>query len=330
MISWHLLLAGLVWFQAATTLSVPGGVPPTPTPAPAAPDTVLARLDWAGAQASRLVAVTPDSVGLGEAIFVEIAGATTVPDSLGLPPWLEPAPDLQAAVPSVSGVVAAFRVYRLAPFRLQVGDGISSVIVVGGRNHDPGLVAPIRDPRLPGWAWRNLLAMAAALVLVYWLVRRFMDRRSGRQSLGRDRVLATAAWPTAALTLAELMAHLEHNGGERVFLNGLHRVARTFVGDRFLVPGPEMVGREIAAACVALGHDRTVARRFQTIIEGLDTRRYDPTPVPEAWCRNQARALMSAMDEVRIEPRDGSEADAAAAWDRLRIELAAGTGEVGA
>ena len=322
--AWHLLMLGLVWAQATPTLPMPGGQSggAPATPAPVAPDTVMAHLSWPGAPDLRLVTVTPDSVALGEPVFVEMTGALALPDSLELPPWLELATGVTAPAPGTGDVVAVLRVYRLAPFRLQVGDVVSPVIVVGGRNDDPDLVAPIREPRLPGWAWRTLLGLVAVLLLVAWLVRRLLARQRGSRVLGRDRALAGAAWPAATLALVDLMPHLDRAGGERDFLDGLQGVVRTFVRDRFLIPGREMVGREIAAACDALGHDRGVARRFRRIVETLDTRRYDPSPVSEAWCREQAQEFLAAVGDVRIEPRRAADDTVIRAWARLQRELA--------
>jgi hypothetical protein len=296
------------------------GMLPQPAPAPVVPDTAVADIVWPDAAVVWLVGVGPDSVMLGDPIWVEVAGATVPPDSLGLPVWLEAAPDLARPSEAADRQFLPLRVYRLAPFRLRLGDAVSEVVVVSGRNPDPGTVAPVRMPRLPGWAWRTLLALLAILLLAVWLGRRLLARRRGPLDYGRDRPLAGAAWPRAAGELEELLAALAGGAPPRDCLDGLRIVTRNYVRDRFLVPGRELTGPEIEAACVRLGHPRELARRFARLVTGLDRRRYDPAPVSEAWCRERVTELVTAIEAVRIEPLDAPAA-AADAWARVRQQL---------
>lgn len=312
------LLLGLLVAQPAPTMPVAPPHMMPGNPAPVIPDTVLVELTWPGGERAALVAVHPDSVILGDPVFIEWSAA--VPDSLVLPPWLEPAPDLADA--GTGGSVLPVRVYRLAPFRLQVEETVSAVITVTGRNADAGTIAPIRLPRLPGWAWRTALILLAVLLAVAWLGRRLWLRRRGPFIWGRDREPAGAAWPRAARDLADLLDDLQGSGRERAFLDGLRRVARTYVSERFLVHGREMTGPEIEATCVELGHERPLVRRFGRLLESLDRHRYDPAPVSEAWCREQAVELLAAMDAVRMAPPPADEEAAAGAWSRLQRDLA--------
>lgn len=319
------LLLGMVCCQASAPVMpsiMPGGAPGAP--APVVPDTVLAEIVWPENPGRQLVSVSPDTVALGGLLTVEVSGDAAA-DSLVLPEWLEAEAGMIDAEPD-EGVVVGLRVYRLAPFRLRVGDAVSGVITVTGRNDDPARMVPVREPRLPGWALGRLLLLLGVLVLAAWLVWRLLSRRRGPTRLGRDRVLAGSAWPPAATALDEALENLKTTADERAFLDDLRTIVRSFVQDRFLVPGREMVGREIAAACLALGHDRDVALRFRLLLEALDSRRYDPSPVSESWCRDRARDFMVAADPVRIVT--GSDQDEVARiWRRLAHDLAAAAGE---
>ena len=320
------LLLGLLVAQPAPTMP---GAPPhmmPGTPAPVIPDTAVVELTWPGDARVELVAVRPDSVIMGDPVFLEWSGA--VPDSLALPPWLEPVPDL--ADEGTGGTILPLRVYRLAPFRLQVGATLSPVILVTGRNADPGVIAPIRLPRLPGWAWRTALALLLVLLAVAWLGSRLWARRRGPMIWGRDREPAGAAWPRAARDLADLLEGLQAGAGERDFLDGLRRVTRSYVSERFLVHGREMTGAEIEETCVALGHDRPPVRRFARLLDDLDLHRYDPAPVSEAWCREQATELLAAVEVVRMAPRPVQDEAATRTWSRLRRELNLATAGGGA
>ena len=322
----RVLLTVLPALALATTAAAQVQVAP---PATVPVDTVTVPVDLlADGAAPQTLDVHPDTVAFGGIVWivVQAPAGTTLADSLGLPDWLAPAPRAGTAPGELAGRLAVpVRVYRVDPFRLAAGGRTSGVVTVRSRGTDGGQTAPVRAPRPLGWNALVAVALVAALVAALLLGRWLWRRRRGPQARPGDRPVPGIGWPTLALTLDSLLAGLQHAGDGRAFLDGLAGATRTYAATRFGIAGREMTGPEIAAACLRLGHDPRIGRAFARLVDDLDARRFDPEPVGEGWCREQAAALLAAVGSVRITAGPPDPA-AAAAWDRLQADLGQGGG----
>ena len=324
---------------------------------PAQPDTAVLQLEWpAEFGAPELVTVVPDTVLFGgvAALVLDYRPGVAVPpvDSLIVTePWAtlaatsqpgfwsrlmgrgnESGPDLAALEPPAGArVVLPVHVYRTDPFRVAAGTAVSEVAHVHGRTAGLDETAAIRAPRVFGIALLTLVLMAVVLTLLILLFGWLWNRRKRAGSLLEDWEIPPPAWINASGELSALLAegYLPRGNG-RAFLDGLAAVARGFVADRYLIAAREMTGDEIVRACRVVGYRLELPRRFARLIDGADRRRYDPEPLPVAWCRERAVELFAAMAQVRLLPRFTSvEASrlhrAEQEWARLVEEL--GTGE---
>lgn len=237
--------------------------------------------------------------------------------------------DAVAALPAAQGdrMVAGYRVYRTAPFRLEWQGRTSPVVIVRGRVDDPSRLAAIRDPRPVGWFTPAAAVLLAALVLLaaaaWWWWRR---RR--RDNDVTDWTLPEPAWIGTALALRALLAerHLER-GDARLFLDGLAAVARRHAAGHFGVAAAEMTGRELVASCNARGYAPEQPEALARIIDAADLRRYDRAAPTAEWCRHEAVDLLTALSATRVMPRQtpvavGRLQDAGKAWTDVTAELA--------
>jgi hypothetical protein len=213
--------------------------------------------------------------------------------------------DAARALPAAPGerLVASYRVYRTAPFRLEWQGRNSSVVLVRGRVEDPSRLAAIRDPRPVGWFTPAAAVLLAALVLLaaaaWWWWRR---RR--RDNSARDWSLPEPAWIGTALALRALLAErLLERGEARLFLDGLASVARRHAAGHFGVAAAEMTGRELIASCDARGYAPEQPEALARIIDAADLRRYDPAAPTAEWCRHEAVDLLAALSATRVMPR---------------------------
>jgi len=260
------------------------------------------------------VMVRPDSVffgGIVQVILEHDAGGGTPPVILeNETAWLEaPTPEEPGRVARFLGRKTdslppnAFRVYRTDPFRIQVGSVMSGVIHVRGRAEGTDQVAGIRTPPFPGLPWPTILAGALLLGLVFLLAAWLWGRRHG-PVVWPDRPVGTPAWLETATGLDKLIqgGALARGEGSR-FLDGLASLARRYMAGRYGVAASEMTGREIVAACRALGYPLGPVRALAGLIDEADRRRYDPDPPLPAWCREQAVGFYTQVQATRVIPR---------------------------
>ncbi len=347
-------LAPAVLVLLASAVTANAQMAPVPgAPAPAVPDT--GRLAFAAVDslpAPIAFHVLGDTVAFGGLLGVAwdlpqgAAGPGSPPVVAGDQVIVEPEParpwwrftsgsrkkvfaDVVAALPASPGerVVATYRVYRTAPFRLEWQGRSSPVVLVRGRVDDPSRLAAIRDPRPVSWFTATAAVLLAALVLlaaaVWWWWRR---RR--RDAAALDWSLPEPAWIGTALALRALLAerHLER-GDARLFLDGLAAVARRHAAGHFGVAAAEMTGRELVASCDARGFAPGQPEALARIIDAADLRRYDRAAPTAEWCRNVAVDLMAALSATRVTPRQTPVAaerllEAGKAWTAVAADLA--------
>ncbi|MBK7045713.1 MAG: hypothetical protein IPH48_04160 [bacterium] len=246
--------------------------------------------------------------------------------------------DAAASLPASPGerVVATYRVYRTAPFRLEWLGRTSPVVLVRGRVDDPSRLAAIRDPRPVGWFTAAAAVLLALLVLLAAASWWWWRRRRRRDNAALDWSLPEPAWIGTALALRALLAerHLER-GDTRLFLDGLAAVARRHAAGHFGVAAAEMTGRELIASCNARGYAPMQPEALARIIDAADLHRYDRAGPTAEWCRHEAVDLLTALSATRVMPRQTPVAaerllEAGKAWTAVTADLAGATipGEV--
>ncbi|MBK7671345.1 MAG: hypothetical protein IPJ24_08125 [bacterium] len=343
-----LAVLAMVTSAGAQMPPVPGGS------APAVPDT--GRLAFAAADslpAPTAFHVLGDTVAFGGLLGIAwdlppgAASAGAPPTVAGDQLILEPEParpwwritgggrsklfaDAVAALPPSPGerVVATYRVYRTAPFRLEWLGRTSPVVLVRGRVDDPSRLAAIRDPRPVGWFTAAAAVLLALLVLLAAASWWWWRRRRRRDNSALDWSLPEPAWIGTALALRVLLAerHLER-GDTRLFLDGLAAVARRHAAGHFGVAAAEMTGRELVASCNARGYAPVQPEALARIIDAADLHRYDRAAPTAEWCRQEAVDLLTALSATRVMPRQTPVAaerllEAGKAWTAVTADLA--------
>lgn len=196
-----------------------------------------------------------------------------------------------------------FRAYRLAPFRIRVGQALSSVLVVQPVTAAESQVAPIRLPRSLGLRWWLLLALAAGGLLLIIGMGWLWQRRQRLEPL-QQWAPADPAWYSFAIGLRELMESSPvQQETTRPFLDQLAALGRQYLAGRFLVSAGEMTSREILATCRAKGHPERTLRPMTALLEQWDHQRYNPEAADALWCREQAADFFRAVARCRIIPR---------------------------
>jgi len=299
-----LLLCGPALAQAPA-----GPGPAAASPAPAVPDTQTAVLaPPEGTAAPGNWVVVPDTVTFGGTVALVPAEGPAVPLESGTE-WLEPVPAGEEIPPAgwtgedAPPPGSEFRVYRVDPFRLAVGDWTSRVITVRGRAGGTDDIAGVRTPPWPGLPWGPFAGLAAAAALLALAVLWLWNRRRGPAEWP-DRALAAPVWLETAPGLRDLVAAgLLARGDGRGFLDGLAALARRYVGGRYGIAAAEMTGREMVAACRRLGYPLGPVRSLAGLIDDADRRRYDPESPTPARCREQAVEFFRQVQATRIVPR---------------------------
>jgi hypothetical protein len=329
-------------------------------PAPAVQDTALAVLEFPDPDLTPSGAHTvQDTVSFGGVFFVVldydelVEGQPEVRLASG-EGWLAPLPVKKPRLwdrilgrnprtqPDLSSlptsgdqvrVVHSFRVFRTAPFQLQAGSFLSPVIHVQGLVEGNAEIADIRGPRQVGWSPLVALGLLLLLFLVVLLARWLWTRVRGGKDPA-DRELPLPAWLSAAVELQDLIQAGHLNRGDcRPFLDGLAGITRRFVAGRYRIPAQDMTGREITAACKALGHFAEPPQVLGRLIDVLDLHRYDPEMSNPGWCRDQAVQIFEQISTARIMPRFTEvpadlQRAGESAWAGLKRELGAGSGHV--
>ncbi|MCP4292895.1 MAG: DUF4381 domain-containing protein [bacterium] len=199
--------------------------------------------------------------------------------------------------------IVEFRVYRLNPFIIQLGNHKSPVIEVTGREPDLNQIAAIRMPGI--WAQRWWLLVGPLFLLsciaaaVWWLWR----RRQKLESL-QQWDPAPPAWLNTALEVKKLL-HGDHVAGDTVrgFLDNLAVIMRVFLGQRYLVSATEMTSREILDTCRSKGHDSRELRKMVNILQDLDELRYNPQQPSVMVSQQMAMDFINLVKVVRIIPK---------------------------
>ncbi len=288
---------------------IPEATAQTPTAAPLAPavmDTAIVELIMPeGAPSCLSVAISADTLGFGQVGSVKLkfsdsAFKPVAEDLTPSAPWLKLSRNQNSAVPGE--VVFDIFVYRLNPFRIQVGSAVGPVVFMAGSLSDLSETAPIRMPRT--WAARWWMLVLPALILtalvmgLWWL----WQRRLRLEPLDQW-APAAPAWLQTSIDLKKLLAgDFPDLGTSRLFLDQLATISRGYLAARYLIHAAEMTSGEILAGCKLKGHDSRPLRRMIKILQELDHNRYDPEPPVASWCRLQASELLDAIEDVRILP----------------------------
>lgn len=331
----------------------PGNRPPPSAVAP--PDTaqlmVTAPHRWPTPTA---IVLRPDTLRFGDVAYLALEFDEPVPDfapdSLRFSAaWAVPAAGIRPAAGSAGADLATggltaevpLRIYRAGPVVAQwavrsAGAGplpaeagtptargpTAAVVVVTGRTAGTDQIAPIRPPRLLGWAVAILVGAGLALLLLallgWWLWRRRRPR-----ALPADRALA----PPPELAVVEQLWDLEAkewpaSGDERRYLDRLIRVIRGYLQERYHLPAGELTAAEVVPAGVRLGYRTDRLAGYAALIAAGDQRRYQPGPIPRAACREQMARVVALLGAERtagvmtpVAPQVRLAADQA--WEKL-------------
>jgi hypothetical protein len=306
-------------------------------PEPAEPDTVTARLVVPAHLPQPVsIAMAPDTLTVGRSARLRLAfppdaapvDALAWRDSTAFSAeWIGWDPASEARLTAPDTLVVPVRIYQIDPFRIETGALSTPVVLVDLRTSGLQETATIRDPRRWGWNLFTLLTGAAVLtallLLAYWL---WTAHRVAAEKLP-DWDVPPPAWLQAAIGLKELVdEELCDRGQPGPHLDRLASLCRRFLAGRYRVSAVEMTGAEIRAACAERGHAPGEVARFTSLLEKIDSSRYDPVPPSGADCRRRSREFMTAVGRVRILPRftpvDPAVALAAErAWSALEARL---------
>lgn len=314
------LLFPLFWAAAALSAlpALPGGMNPGQAPAQteAVADTAVAHLVFPkDLPHPEFLSVLQDTVNFGGIahLVLDFSAGTAPAAELGFAfseDWVLPAQDSErpdagalSQLPEPAGprVVLPFRVYRVWPFRISSGSGITRVVHVRGKVNNLQDVAPIRAPLVWGMHMDQIILAAvlvlALVLLFFWLWR----RRRVLPTVMEGQTQDVIAWPAAAVRLAALQNdQLLEKGETREFLSTLAHVARNYVVGRFFVGADEMTGKEIEAACLAQGYDVSSVRPFTIFIRRVDQLRYNPESPQPAMCRESFALLVNMIGAAKI------------------------------
>ncbi len=317
--AWWFVVLLMIWPLLALAHPddpAPGaGLPPMPAmPVPADPDTVTVRLEFPEDRAlPAAVSLARDTLLLGqETLLVLDFDPVALPDEpLSLLDGLEfsqtwLAWDGTATVdPAQPGRLhLPVRVYQINPFRIEAGTANTGVKLVNLRTEGSQETATIRDPRRWGWNLLTILTVAVVLTLLVLLGWWAWTARKVATEEISDWNVPVPGWIQASVDLQNLLtANLLERGDFRGFLDRLAGICRHYLAVRFGIRAVEMTPPEIRAACLALAQPAALTDSFLDILEGLDSRRYDPQPADPEYCRHTAWRFQTAMETARIMPR---------------------------
>ena len=341
-----LALALLIWPVFAIGQS-PGAIMPGSGPQSVAampeqtkPDTVTVRLLLPeGDPAPVNVAFYPDTITVGSNAILRLQyGSGQAPQDLAKfraeveisQEWFQWAGDDLVAESGADFVDFGVKIYQINPFRVEMGSHSSQVVLVDFRTSGVQETAAIRDPRR--WGWNLLTLVVAALILtilvllVWWA---WTARKVATEKLP-DWEVPPPAWLKSCVELKDLHDDgILDRGLGRDYLDRLAAICRRYIAARYRVGAVEMTGHEIALACAERGHPTTAITRFTTLLEDIDSSRYNPqTPSPND-CRLRGRDFLADMAEVRVLPRFTPVPAAMAlaadiAWSDLEDQLLSG------
>jgi hypothetical protein len=295
---------------------MPGSGPQMPAgmPEPADPDTVSARLVLPEDLPAPLsIAFFPDTIAVGSDAFLRLeflpgqapADLPALRESSEFSQeWIQWNPKLKAEAVPGNAVVLPVKIYQINPFLVEL-DGLSTqVVLVDLRTQGSQDTASVRDPRRWGWNFWTLLVggllLLGLLLLAWWI---WTARKIAAEKLP-DWQVPPPSWLQSCLELKSLHDEgILERGQGREYLDRLAGICRRYLAGRFRVGAVEMTGPEIAAACAERGYLRQQAERFTSLLEKIDSSRYDPEGLSNHACLLRGREFMSAMAHVRIIPR---------------------------
>jgi hypothetical protein len=291
------------------------GLPAMPAvPVPADPDTVAVRLEFPEDRPLPVaVSLARDTLLMGQETLLTLDfDPTVLPDEPlflldGLEfsqTWLawngtatvDPAQPGRLSLP--------VRIYQINPFRVEVGQAATGVYLVNLRTEGTQETATIRDPRRWGWNLLTILTAAVVLTLLVLLAWWAWTARKVATEEISDWAVPVPGWIPAAVDLENLLeTGLLERGDFRAFLDRLAGICRHYLAVRFGIRAVEMTPPEIRSACRSLAQPAALTDSFLDILEGLDSRRYDPQPADPEYCRHTAYRFQTAMEAARILPR---------------------------
>jgi hypothetical protein len=291
-----------------------GQAMPMGVPEAAPPDTVVARLDLAeGQPLPKSAAFLADTITVGRDAWLrlEYAGDAVLAGREEFrevgdfdQDWIGWAPGGKARPAGENAVELPVKVYQINPFRVEVGDRSTGVVLVDFRTTGLQETAAIREPRRWGWNLMTLVLgvlLITALVLLGWWA--WTARKVVTEQLP-DWEVPPPAWLQTAADLQQLQDdRLAESGQERLFLDRLAGICRRYLAGRYRVGATEMTGQEILAACRERGHDPRMVARFTSLLDRIDSCRYDPDGPSAEDCRLRSSEFLTAVAQVRVMPR---------------------------